>query len=217
MREILKKSLPAAGIAALALGALCAPLYARIILVGGPAGMTREELREAAVSLAEGRATAEALEARGLKVKVSDGNVLSADLSPDWQGPTYVWGDGTVQFGAGFTSPPGTSFGNDRAPIPRAARGNSAARMPTALTSASLANGRLTVGYAVSGPGLVTVRAYGVNGKTFGRWTWQESSAGTRNRMLELRSDALRGGPVWIRWTHGQTFAVRRLSVEASR
>src|SRR6478752_9913833 len=103
------------GMGAAFLGMTLVPVTAEariLVLYATQPGITLEAMRAAAASLNASLDNGPSVKASGIGFKVSEGNVLSADLSPGASSMTYVWSDGPIVMGKGFRSSPGTVFDN---------------------------------------------------------------------------------------------------------
>lgn len=198
------------------LGAVCLALAlpAQALMVAvysskeSPASI--EELKALALGVKEDR---DAAAPEGLTYIVADEAVLSAEFSVPEGASAYFWADQTFETTEGFRMDGNTAHFEADFPVEEALAkealdvGVPEKVYPTEFRNATFAAGNLNLAYSVTKPGRVLIEAYGMNGQRVGSWRIHEA-AGEHARSFGLSTVAK--GPLFVRWTAGNTQAVRR-------
>lgn len=205
------------GMGAAFLGMTLVPVTAEariLVLYATQPGITLEAMRAAAASLNASLDNGPSVKASGIGFKVSEGNVLSADLSPGASSRTYVWSDGPIVMGKGFRSSPGTVFDNPLAQTRRAEKGkiapSLASSIPTAFADARIRGKSLLVSYSLASAGPVQIQAYGLKGQLLGQWKLEESSSGRFEKTLNFQAGVSQNSPIFVRWSQNGVHFTKR-------
>jgi hypothetical protein len=155
-------------------------------------------------------------------VRVSDSSVLSSEFSVPPQVSAYFWSDQTFEHDGFVMEGNGATFESGSLPAAVAeatdiaadtaegtVRIGGAGAWKSEFQGASLESKRIQLRYTLSGPGRVSVEAYGLDGRSLGRWNWEEGSSGSYRRSVELGRAP--PGVFLLRWNHGNREGVRRL------
>jgi hypothetical protein len=174
-----------------------------------------EEVRALARSIRENPGTS--IDVRFI-ARVADSSVLSSDFSVPPGVSAYFWSDQTYGH-AGFQML-GTQACFESG-IPKSAEelidtmAQTTDIAPvivwtTAFQGASMDSKHLQLRYTLSEPGQVSVEVYGMNGRSFGRWNWQEAASGRFQRSFELNRAP--PGTVLVRWSYGKVQVIRKIT-----
>jgi hypothetical protein len=150
----------------------------------------------------------------------SDSAVLTARFSVPEGASAYFWSDETYRH-AGF-SMRGTYARFDGGPTSISDGEAVAKEAPapeiiwtTNLGAVALGARELRLGYSLAEEGRVAVEAFGLNGRSWGKWSWRDAAAGMHERKFTLRRAP--EGPLWVRWTFGDVSVLRAVSPETKR
>lgn len=205
------------GVGAALLGVLLLPATGQakiLVLYATQPGVTLDAMREAAASLNTSLDNGPTVRESGIGFKVSEGNLLSADLSPGASKLTYIWSDGPIVIGSGFRSSPGTVFDNPAAQARQAQKGkvkpSLATSLPTVFADAHIRGKSLMVSYSLATAGPVQIQAYGLKGQLLGRWRLDDGGTGRFEKTLSLQTVVPQNSPVFVRWSqNGINFTKR--------
>ena len=162
-------------------------------------------------------------------VKVSDSLLESSQLTPEFSVPegvsAFFWSDLPYEY-AGFEMHGTQALFESGIDKLAELRGDSAADsggigakttgMPipipwkTEFQDALLDSKQIQLHFTLSEPGRVSVEVYGMDGRAFGRWNWEETSPGQYQRAFELNRATQ--GTVLVRWTYGDIQVIRKVT-----
>ena len=151
-------------------------------------------------------------------VRIADSSVLSADYSVPPGVSAYFWSDRTYEH-RGFQMLGAHAYFLSEHPVEASAAEDTVAQATdvapviawvTAFQGASMDSKHLQLRYTLSEPGRVSLEVYGMNGRNYGRWNWEEASSGQYQRSVELNRAP--GGATLVRWSCGNIQVIRRIS-----
>lgn len=201
--------------AALALAlVMAAPARATMIAIYLPPGKALEVETLKALAL-EVKNNPEAARNAEFSCKTSAKSVLTAEFSVPPGASAYFWSDETF-------SRDGYVMGGEAAHYEVEVASEEALAKPgldveatpekvfsTELRSAVLSARTLNLAYSVTKPGMVKIDVFGANGQRAAGWRLEEG-AGEHVRSFAMRATAK--GPLYVRWTAGNTQAVRKIN-----
>jgi hypothetical protein len=156
----------------------------------------------------------------GFGYRIVPGSLVTPDLSMAPGSSAFFWSSTSYKYQPGFSFKGGTTVfqsasakaGGGEA-LGKKAPG-SAPAYATALNSASIAGGSLTLRYSLEKPALVSLRVTSVSGKSVGKWSWREGSAGVHARSVDAR---LSQGVYLVSWSSGGVRRTTRIRYDGSR
>lgn len=144
--------------------------------------------------------------------------VLNGKFSVPRGALAYGWANGSVQVDPSFKMLGRLSFENvgsdsDLTPLAKTAmagKGGNSVIFTTFLTGALVSNHSLHVAYSLSKAEAVSLQIFGISGQSFGKWSWQNASAGAYVRDLPL-SNIQRTGILFVRWNSGNISVIQKV------
>jgi len=156
--------------------------------------------------------------ANGLTVRVAPRPILTPEFSVPPGVSAYFWSDTTYEW-AGIQMLGEQATFESRFPSADTARAADTVAQETPITPAkvwgtafegvSLNSRGLQLRYSLAASGPVSVEVYGLNGRTFRRWSWREDAPGRFQRTFDLEQQL--GSVAFARWTYGKVQIIRRI------
>ena len=212
-------------------GSLAVPSSATIIMVytkngtkdsmeemKSAAALLRQELNNPATSLGNGQPSFPN-DKFGYVIS-NNSSVLNKDFSVAPGVSAYFWSDGPVKAEKGFEVR-GGPVAFERARVQVAKKDDGGVKKANLIAKNSLShvvmNGRfIHLDYVMSKPGSITLQIFGMNGRSLGRWNWEDMASGTHVKDVELGSIP-KNSMLFVRWGSGNAHSVQKVVVDQAK
>lgn len=160
--------------------------------------------------------------------KISDSSVLSPEFSVPSGVSAYFWSDRTFELRGFAMQGVQATFLNVLPLLAAQALAAAEDTLPNAIEPSAvtrntsgnplrndfqgvtLESNGLRLAYTLAQPGRVSLEAFGLDGRTLRRWTWEEAASGALRHSVAWPGRPR--GAYWIRWSCGDLQVIRRIS-----